>query len=279
MSFHLTSLVLFLLGLLTAQPVHALFRCTGTALACRIQLNRSKNPPPASRSADCSSYQLTTVTPAPTAITTTVETVITTITVTVDPNLAARTANPARAIRQTTATPTALPAYVFGPCLQPGAYGSACSCLGIPGSTSTAATPTSLISVTTTVTETVTVTPTPPPCANPATCGGFNAIECPSGPFNFCACGFNDDGEATCIAAVDYAAAAACTRDEECGEGNVCQTGTCCETPVCAPLGVGCPLAEEGADLNANAAAVSEEVNVQGCNGNIISCDGDGDAE
>jgi hypothetical protein len=67
----LHSLTLFLLllsTLVSAQfpfPINP-FTCRGTALACAIQIKARLLPPPASRQADCSSYQRVTVTPDPT---------------------------------------------------------------------------------------------------------------------------------------------------------------------------------------------------------------------
>ncbi|KAJ0417940.1 hypothetical protein BJY00DRAFT_315337 [Aspergillus carlsbadensis] len=162
--------------------------CLGTSLACALQLQLGFLPPLPSRRADCSSYQMVTVTPDTATITTTVATVTTTVTVT-GPVLR-RGLSPNIEARAVTVTPTALPTYVLRPCTQPGVYGSACACIGIPRTTTTAPTPTPFVSVTATVTTTVTVLPTG--CIS-GSCGSFERFDCDSAS-GICQCGVDAEG-------------------------------------------------------------------------------------
>ncbi|KAF1972280.1 hypothetical protein BU23DRAFT_599763 [Bimuria novae-zelandiae CBS 107.79] len=112
-------------------------------------------PPRSSRLADCSSFQLVTVTPAPRLITTIVATVTVTVTTTTTTtNLAALVR------RQVTEVPSSIPSYATQCCRSASDYASACSCLGVTGKTTTAPTPTSTVSLTATTTTTVTTTTT-----------------------------------------------------------------------------------------------------------------------
>ncbi|KAL3459796.1 hypothetical protein BJX64DRAFT_290963 [Aspergillus heterothallicus] len=216
--------------------------CVGEPLACAIQIERFRPPSLESRRADCSSYQLVTVTPDPTTITTTVETV--TVTVTVEPGFTALRRNDIAA-RAVTVTPTATPTYVFGPCTDEGVYGSACACIGIPRTTTTEPTPTSTVSVT----ETVTTTVAAQPDGVARTCGNYLVVSCDT-PAGYCACGSNTDGHAVCFEGAGCPAAS-CTSNAECGAGYACAVNTCCVRNVCIPLAPGqcnlVPLMESGA--------------------------------
>ncbi|KAK4115434.1 hypothetical protein N656DRAFT_775313 [Canariomyces notabilis] len=92
------------------------------------------------RSASCSSFLLTTVTPA-----------ATTVTVTVDDETFTPTATPAKRElegRQVTVVPSSIPEFAAN-CANAEEFISACSCFGVTGSVTTAPTPT--VTVTTTL--------------------------------------------------------------------------------------------------------------------------------
>ncbi|KAJ5865280.1 uncharacterized protein N7529_007196 [Penicillium soppii] len=197
--------------------------CTGNSLACVANILIGINPPFISRLADCSSYQKVVVTPSPTTVSTTVAT--TTITVTTTLGAVMRRAE-VNAL-QATSTPTSVPTYLGPQCTQPGIYGSACACLGIPRTTSTAPTPTVTTSVTATTTTTVTVTPVPTSCVG-QTCGSYTFSPCPEGT---CACGLDPDNNSFCF--VGGACILACTTNSDCAAGSKCLVGSCCGTPIC----------------------------------------------
>lgn len=109
-------------------------QCGGNNCNRAVTGTRDGKEPLASRSADCASYLKTTVTPAPT-----------TVTVTVDGE-----GGPTKRdveVRQATAKPTAIPAYA-AVCDAAG-YAQACSCFGVTGTVTTAPQPT--VTVTTTI--------------------------------------------------------------------------------------------------------------------------------
>jgi hypothetical protein len=95
--------------------------------------------PSATRKADCSSFQATTVTP---------DAVTTTVTVTVDADEPAKFKRNVQPLEQR--DEKVIPTYIKN-CASPEDYAAACSCWGITATTSTAPTPTS--TVTSTVTE------------------------------------------------------------------------------------------------------------------------------
>lgn len=114
--------------------------CAGNNCNRAVTGTRDGLPAMSLRSADCSSFLLTTVTPAPT-----------TVTVTVydddEPTAAAGKRdliNP----RQATVTATDIPTYA-AVCSSAERYASACNCFGVTGTVSTAPTPT--VTVTTTI--------------------------------------------------------------------------------------------------------------------------------
>jgi hypothetical protein len=94
--------------------------------------------PASSRSADCSSFLLTTVTPAATTVTVTVD----------DTPTAAAKREELIFGRQVTVVPSAVPTYATVAC-NAAEYATACGCYGITGSVTTAPTPT--VTVTTTI--------------------------------------------------------------------------------------------------------------------------------
>ncbi|KAJ0421187.1 hypothetical protein BJY00DRAFT_312373 [Aspergillus carlsbadensis] len=133
--------------------------------------------------------------------------------------------------RATTVTPTAAPTYLFGPCTQPSAYGSACSCLGIPRTTTTAPAPTSFVSVTETTTITTTVTVAPPgECAAGGSCSTYLNIPCDA--YVACRCATDADGEGFCWGVQTQCATdpgMLCNANADCGEGERCVVGPCCD--------------------------------------------------
>lgn len=130
--------ILSFAALATANILNAR-QCGGNNCNRAVTGTRDGKEPLASRSADCSSFLRTTVTPAPT-----------TVTVTVDEESIPTPAKRAENIeaRQATAVPTALPAYA-AVCSSAAAYAQACSCFGVTGTVTTAPQPT--VTVTTTI--------------------------------------------------------------------------------------------------------------------------------
>ncbi|KAB5585513.1 hypothetical protein GE09DRAFT_1210122 [Coniochaeta sp. 2T2.1] len=111
--------------------------CAGNNCNRAITGTRDGLSPASVRSADCSSFLLTTVTP---------DTV--TVTVTVDGDEAAPTkAKRDLEYRAATASPSVLPTYATAAC-DAAAYASACSCYGVTGSVTTAPTPTHTVTST-----------------------------------------------------------------------------------------------------------------------------------
>ncbi|KAL4874558.1 hypothetical protein BJY04DRAFT_224901 [Aspergillus karnatakaensis] len=224
--------------------------CKGAGLTCALQLKLGIWPPPSSRRADCSSFQKATITPDPITSTTTVatETITVTTTVTGDVVLRARELE----ARATTIQPTAVPSYAFGTCRQPGAYASACSCLGITGTTTTAPAPTTFVSVTatTTVTTTVTVAPPEPECPNGGRCNEYDEYFC----FDqrICRCAFDTEGNNFCWLSTDGCNdRQACSLNADCPSGQRCLGQSCCSYTGCvqeaAPGGcTGTPLRRRG---------------------------------
>ncbi|SPQ27243.1 d0e56a9e-8f06-4ed1-80ce-09b9716eff26 [Thermothielavioides terrestris] len=118
------------------EPRH----CAGNNCNRAVTGTRPGLLPLASRSLDCSSFLRTTVTPA-----------ATTITVTVDgEDLPTPTAHAAAVLagRQVTVVPSSIPEYAAN-CANAAEYISACSCFGVTGTVTTAPRPT--VTVTTTV--------------------------------------------------------------------------------------------------------------------------------
>ncbi|KAK6528619.1 hypothetical protein TWF281_009857 [Arthrobotrys megalospora] len=99
--------------------------------------------------ADCSSFLLTTVTPAASSVTVTEKA---TITVFYTQNVGPRGLE----ARQVTVTPSNIPAYASA-CMGRARYSSACSCIGVKPSTTTAPTPVKTVTITVTFTKHCTV--------------------------------------------------------------------------------------------------------------------------
>jgi hypothetical protein len=118
----------------------ALFERDCAGNNCNREITGTRNGLPASsiRMSDCSSFQMTVVTPSPVTMTVTVEASDT-------PSSAAKRG---LEIRQTTVIPQSLPTYATA-CSSAAEYASACSCWGITPTVSTASTPT--VTVTSTV--------------------------------------------------------------------------------------------------------------------------------
>ena len=112
--------------------------CAGNNCNRAITGTRDGLPAVSLRSAHCSSFQATTVTPPATTVTVTVE---------AEGTLVAKR-DAALEIRQATVIPSALPTYASA-CSSPAAYASACSCWGITATVTTAPTPT--VTVTSTI--------------------------------------------------------------------------------------------------------------------------------
>lgn len=184
-----------------------------------------KVPDVTSRQADCSSFQLTTVTPAPST------TYVTTIVTVNPPNKRDEIV-----ARQVTVIPDSVPAYASA-CSGTARYQSACSCWGITPAVTTAPTPI----VTIVVTETV----TPFECNNPgAACGDYTPITDPScGPLGDCICVTDTDGRAVCVQDISCSGAVACASDSDCPTGEVCWAAGCCTgSGLCAPTADVCPF-------------------------------------
>ncbi|EOO01884.1 putative lipase esterase family protein [Phaeoacremonium minimum UCRPA7] len=113
--------------------------CAGNNCNRAVTGTRDGLEPLSVRSADCSSFLLTTVTPAATTVTVTVDE---------EPTTAVVKRDFALEIRQATEVPTAIPTYA-AVCSSAEKYASACSCFGVTGSVTTAPTPT--VTVTTTI--------------------------------------------------------------------------------------------------------------------------------
>ncbi|KAK0613617.1 hypothetical protein B0T14DRAFT_402726, partial [Immersiella caudata] len=125
-------------GLQGRAALEARGSCHGNNCNRAITGTRPGLLPFASRSADCSSFLLTTVTPAPTT---------TTVTVTIAPSVFIKR-DLELAARQVTVTAHSIPAYAAN-CANGEEYKTACSCFGVTGSVTTVATPT--VTVTTTL--------------------------------------------------------------------------------------------------------------------------------
>ena len=127
----------------------------------------------------------------------------------------------------TTSTPTSFPTYLGPACRQRGIYGSACVCLGIPRTTSTAPTPVITATVTVTTTPTVTATPT----CTPGVCGAYESFDCPEG---ICSCGSDPDNNPFCF--VDSnCGSPRCTANADCATGFKCLINSCCD-PICVAV-------------------------------------------
>jgi len=158
---------------------------TATTTACVadncLRAIRASAFPTRLGTADCSSYFITTVTPA-----TYTTTVTPTNTVTVFNNKRRRAAGaapePTLEARQVTVVPSAIPAYA-SPCSGSVRYSSACSCIGVTATTTTAPTPTYTA---TAVAATATVVDTHP-SINFEGYGGGSCDEFPEGPGTFVA--------------------------------------------------------------------------------------------
>ena len=113
--------------------------CAGNNCKRQVTGTRAGLLPVSERQADCSSFQLATVTP---------DAVTTTVTVTVEADEPAKFKRAAGLeYRAATSIPTDIPAYASS-CGEPSEYAEACSCWGITATTSTAPTPTSTVTVT-----------------------------------------------------------------------------------------------------------------------------------
>ncbi|KAJ9165208.1 hypothetical protein NKR19_g627 [Coniochaeta hoffmannii] len=110
--------------------------CAGNNCNRAITGTRDGISPASVRSADCSSFLLTTVTPD-----------AVTVTVTVDDEAATTPAKRDLEYRAATVSPSALPTYATAAC-DAKAYASACSCYGITGSVTTAPVPTTTVTTT-----------------------------------------------------------------------------------------------------------------------------------
>ncbi|KAH6621434.1 hypothetical protein B0J18DRAFT_491716 [Chaetomium sp. MPI-SDFR-AT-0129] len=130
----------FLAGLAAAavvEPRH----CAGNNCNRAVTGTRPGLLPLTERSSHCASFLLTTVTPAASTVTVTVE----------NPPATPTHAHTKRDLlenRQVTVVPTAIPDYAEN-CVDAAEYISACSCFGLTGSVTTAPAPT--VTVTTTV--------------------------------------------------------------------------------------------------------------------------------
>jgi len=211
-------LLLLGLGLATSAVANVIERQACNANNCLRGIRGTVSvlqPPLSSRLEDCSSFQLATVTPAPTTITTTVATETVTVS---DAGVTARAILP----RQETVSPTAIPAYATY-CPNSIQYASACSCVGVTASTTTVSTPT--VTISTTVTSTVTSTP------NPYTCSPADSAS---------ACGGTCDG----ICFPDVNGVGYCKQNRPCEGLLACAVDSDCESDICLVNGCGTVCAE-----------------------------------
>lgn len=152
-------------------------------------------------------------------VTSTVDTVTVTVTVTGNGN------GPVLAARQVTVTPSAVPTYLSQQCTRPGVYGAACSCLGIPQTTTTAPTPTTTVSVTATTTETVTAAPT---CTG-GSCGNYRITGCgDDDPATVCVCGLDAENQPVCFLDRPCSEGQSCSASSDCPAGERCVVQSCC---------------------------------------------------
>ncbi|KAF8856003.1 hypothetical protein BDZ45DRAFT_804502 [Acephala macrosclerotiorum] len=208
---------LILLGLATSAFANVIERQVCNADNCLRGIRGTNGAPPmSSRLADCSSFQLVTVTPAPVTVTTTITSTVTEAIVTARAVLA----------RQATMSPSAIPTYATY-CSASARYASACSCLGITKTTTTLATPT----VTSTTSATTTVAPLPFACSpadSASACGGACDGTC-----------FPDvNGAGFCKQSRPCSGLPACTLDSDCASG-ICLVNGC--GSVCADVQYLCP--------------------------------------
>jgi len=210
--------ILLLLGLATCAVANVIERRACNADNCLRGIRGTVSglqPPLSSRLADCSSFQLATVTPAPTTITTTVATETVTVS---DATVTARAILP----RQETISPTSIPAYATY-CPNSIQYASACSCVGVTASTTTLSTPT--VTISTTVTSTVTSTP-------PSyTCSPADSVS---------ACGGSCDG----ICFPDVNGVGYCKQNRPCEGLLPCTLDSDCASDICLVNGCGTVCAE-----------------------------------
>ncbi|CAD0114593.1 unnamed protein product [Aureobasidium uvarum] len=162
---------------------------------------------------DCSSFQLTTVYPAATTITTTSGSVFTTIV----PDTAGLTI-----------APSYLPSYANAACTPSGIasarFASACSCAGVSAATTTAATPTATVVVPVFT------------CNNPLnanTGANIGTNTCSRGASDACTyyCDQDISGGGVCVQ--NAGCGPSCSSDSDCGSGNVCVTNTFCGYSNC----------------------------------------------
>ncbi|PMD37155.1 hypothetical protein L207DRAFT_599483 [Hyaloscypha variabilis F] len=195
----------------TPGALSSIFKRTGcNANNCLRQIRGTDvnlQPPLTSRESDCSTFMITTVTPATYTATTTV-----TITTVVPPAKRDVDSAPLVAPRQVTVSPTTYPAYATD-CPSYSAYSSACSCIGITPTVTTVPTPTT----TTTVTAYQTISPYQCSPANYQPCGGSCGGIClPT----------NADGFGICQVDSDCAGRPSCSTDADC-PGGYCLNDAC----------------------------------------------------
>ena len=153
--------------------------------------------------------------------------------------------------------PTSIPTYANA-CSDCAAYSSACSCLGVVATTSTAPTPTYTVTLsivptsglisTTSSSSSATASPTAPTppltngttsgngtCSNPGVCQTFPPVGAPG---DDCWCGYDTNGNAISFQAEACDTNLACTSNEDCtshfGTAWSCLISNCCEFSICS---------------------------------------------
>ncbi|KAK4120012.1 hypothetical protein N657DRAFT_636894 [Parathielavia appendiculata] len=137
----LTVALLSLVSLVAGAALDARGDCHGNNCNRAVTGTRPGLLPLSERSSSCSSFLLTTVTPAATTVTVTVD----------EDDLPTSTAPAKRDLlmaRQVTVVPSSIPEFAAN-CANAAEFAQACSCFGVTGSVTTAPTPT--VTVTTTV--------------------------------------------------------------------------------------------------------------------------------
>ncbi|KAH8908655.1 hypothetical protein BR93DRAFT_994235 [Coniochaeta sp. PMI_546] len=240
-------------GLLLVSGVVAA-TCNANNCARAVTGTRTgKMPDVSSRMADCSSFQMVTVTPATSTVTTTATVTITNI-------IPGKRDNGNGPV---TVSPSSIPAYA-SPCSNAAAYSSACSCWGITATTITVPTPVTTV----TVTATVTVSSCPTDeilcsgscksinsdpnncgacgnvcasgicnngaCSNPSCTGQTCATFSACGAGGSCVCGSTTDSTGFCVdGSTPCSGLPTCTGSSDCASGQVCIVGSCCGVNVC----------------------------------------------
>ncbi|KAF9873558.1 hypothetical protein CkaCkLH20_09017 [Colletotrichum karsti] len=209
-----------------------------------------------SRKSDCSSFMLTTVTPA--VFTTTKTTTIYTSYKDKGPKPSPRPQNPqVPPAGPVTVIPTSVPSYVTKSCTSEGEYSSVCSCWNIPAAVTTVATPT--VPVTAIVWANV-------GCDSASHCrqNGFNTFKCGKDDKERCVCLKSvPKGQQLCVRDLGCEDRKECRRSSDCDAGEGCVERHCCDEdkqPLTPPKTKICvPYAPKGCLIRTGTGATLEE--------------------